>query len=256
MVFYKNATAQNLTNKDSVHYEMHLSSTLILSAGNLKRVVTQNRLTGNVGNKLVQFVTENSYRYSKNFNRVVENDMLTRNYVRFLPNHNMYSLIIGSYENNFRRSIKYRWQLGGGGAYSFYKKKKDFLRTSLAIVYEQAKYKTDTFNIAGFNGNPVIKETRLVLRFGGIHNILDNHVTLRHDTWFMEGLQNSKNYRWHSIVGLQIPIYNGLAFKTDYEYTYESITVSNKNPFGYASNTYDWVLSFGLSYDIRRGIKK
>jgi hypothetical protein len=256
IALYSNAMAQQLQKKDSIGYEVHVSSTAILSGGNLERVVSQNRLTGNIGNKKMQFVTENSYRYGRNFTRVVENDVLTRNYIRFSPETKLYGFVLGTYEDNFRRSIEKRWQFGGGGAYNFYKKRKDFLRASLALVYEQARYKTDTFNIADFNGTSKINETRGVFRFGGVHPILENHLILKHDTWFMPGFRNSKNYRWHSLIGLQVPVYKGLAFKTDYEYTYESVTISKRNPFGYPSSTIDWILSFGLSYDISNGNKK
>lgn len=250
MAFVANATAQQFPAKDSFRYEFHISTTAILSGGNLERVVSQNRLNGTIGFKQLEFVTENSYRYGKNFTRVVENDILTREYVRFFPRKKFYAFVLGTYEDNFKRSIKNRWQTGAGFAYNFYKKQRDFLRISVAGVYEQAGYKTDTFNISSYNGQSKIKETRGVVRLGGIHSVLQDHLIIRHDTWFMLGLRNSSNYRWHSLIGLQVPIYKGLAFKTDYDYSYESVTVNDKNPFGFPSSTFDWVLTFGLSYDI------
>lgn len=245
------ALAQQSPKKDSVQFDLHLSSTVILSGGNLQRTVTQNRLNGTLGSKHFQFVTENSYRFGRNFTRVVENDILSRNYIRFFSNQKLYAFVLGTYEDNFKRSIENRWQIGSGAAYNFYQKKSDFFRMSLAVLYEEATYKTDTFNIPIYNGQKKIKETRAILRLGGIHSIFQNHLIIRHDTWFMKGLGNNSNYRWHSLVGFQVPLYKGLAFKTDYDYTYENVTISNKNPFGYTSSRYDWVLSFGLSYDIR-----
>jgi hypothetical protein len=236
--------------KDTIDYDLHVSSTFILSGGNLERTVTQNRLWGSVGNRKWEFVTENSYRYGRNFTRVVENDLLTRNYIRFLPDNKLYGFILATYEDNFRRSIENRWQLGGGGAYNFYKKHRDFLRTSAALVYEEADYKFNTFNLSEYNGNFSIEETRGIIRMGGLHTILQNHLSIRHDTWFMLGFNNTQNYRWHSLIGIQASIYKGLAFKTDFDYTYENLTISNNNPFGFPSSTSDWIVSFGLSYDV------
>jgi Protein of unknown function, DUF481 len=247
--------AQNQS-RDTTRYDLHVASTFILSGGNLERSVTQNRLWGSVGNSKIELVTENSYRYGRNFTRVVENDLLTRNYIRFFPHNKLYGFVLGTYEDNFRRSIENRWQLGGGGAYNFYQKKRDFLRMSIAMVYDESKYKTDVFNITDYNGSENINETRGIIRFGGIQTILKNHLVLRHDTWVMLGLANSQNYRWHSLIGLQIPIYKGLAMKTDFDYSYESVTVGSNNPFGYPSSTSDWIFSFGFSYDVSNERRK
>lgn len=250
LVFESTAVAQDPSKSDTLRYDVHLSATAILSGGNLERTVSQNRLWGSVGKRHVQFVTENSYRYGRNFTRVVENDMLTRNYIRLFPDNKLYGFVLATYEDNFRRSIENRWQLGGGGAYTFYKKNRDFLRTSVAIVYEEADYKYNTFNLLEYNGNFSVEETRGIMRIGGLHTILKNHLSLRHDTWFMLGFTNTQNYRWHSLIGLQFSIYKGLAFKTDFDYTYENLTISDNNPFGFPSSTNDWILSFGLSYDV------
>lgn len=250
VLFSLNALAQQVPVKDSVHYDLHISSTAVLSGGNLERIVSQNRLTGTIGGRHIQFVTENSYRYGKNFSRVVENDILTRGYIRIFPTSKLYAFVLGTYEDNFKRSIESRWQAGAGSAYNFYQKKREFFRVSIAVVYEQARYKVDTFNISSYNGQSKIDETRVAFRLGGIHGILQNRLVLRHDTWFMVGVKNKRNYRWHSLVGLQAPLYRGLSLKADYEYTYESLAIGSKSPFGFPSRTFDWVLTFGLSYDI------
>jgi hypothetical protein len=250
LAFVSTTVAQDALSRDTIRYDLHISATTILSGGNLERTVSQNRLLGSVGNQHIQFVTENSYRYGRNFTRIVENDMLTRNYIRLLPDNKFYGFILATYEDNFRRSIENRWQVGGGGAYSFYKKNRVFFRTSVAMVYEEADYKHNTFNRSEYNGNFSVKETRGIFRMGGFHTILRNHLSLRHDTWFMLGFNNSQNYRWHSLIGLQLSIYKGFAFKTDFDYTYENLTISDSNPFGFPSSTSDWILSFGISYDI------
>ncbi len=247
--------AKDKTN-DTIRYDVRVASTFILSGGNLERLVTQNRLWGSLGNKKWEVVTENSYRYGRNFTRVVENDLLTRNYIRFFPDHKLYGFIIATYEDNFRRSIESRWQLGGGGASNLYRKKRDFLRTSVAVVYDESKYKTDIFNIADYNGNETITETRTIFRFGGVHTVLENHLVIKHDTWYMPSFQNAKNYRWHSMIGFQVPVYKGFSMKTDFDYTYENVTVSDKNPFGYTSSLSDWIISFGISYDLSNEPKK
>jgi Protein of unknown function, DUF481 len=250
IVIASTVVGQDALKIDTIRFDVHLSSTAILSGGNLERTVSQNRLWGSVGNSRLQFVTENSYRYGKNFTRVVENDMLTRNYIRFFPDNKLYGFVLATYEDNFRRSIENRWQVGGGGAYNFYKRNRDFLKTSIAIAHEQADYKYNTFNLSEYNGNFNVKETRGIFRVGGLHTIANSHLSVRHDTWFMVGFNNTQNYRWHSLIGLQVAIYKGPALKTDFDYTYENLTISNNNPFGFPSSTNDWILSFGLSYDV------
>jgi Protein of unknown function, DUF481 len=251
------AKAQTAVKKDSsVQYDIHLSATAIFSGGNLQRTVTQNRFTGSAGNSLLQLVTENSYRYGRNFTRVVENDFLTRNYLRLQPGKKWYGFAMAAYENNYRRSIGRRLLAGAGTAYNFYRKEKDFLRISLAGAFETALYKADTFNISFYNGRYKIRETRAIIRFGGRHTLLPGRLVFTHDTWLMQGLRNTANRRWHSLLGVQVPVYKGLSFKTDFDYTAETVTVSAKNPFGYPSSSSDWVLSFGLSYDIKNETRK
>lgn len=248
------AMGQATTKKDSsMQYDIHLSATALFSGGNLKRTVAQNRLSGTLSKGHLQLVTENSYRFGKNFTRVVENDFLTRNYFRVLLHKRFYGFLLAVYEDNYRRSIRSRWQWGAGGAISCYAKGKDYVRFSLAGVYEKAAYKVSSYNLSEFNGNSEVDETRVIARLGGQHTLLDGHLVIKHDTWLMQGLKKNNNYRWHSLLGLQIPIHKGLAFKTDYEYTFENLTISSNNPFGYPSSKDDWVLSFGLSYDINKG---
>jgi hypothetical protein len=247
------AVAQSFVPKDSsLQYDVHVSATALFSGGNLKRTVTQNRLTASLGIRRVQLVTENSYRFGKNFSRVVENDFLTRNYVRLLVHQRAWAFLLGVYENNYRRSITNRWQWGAGAVVTLYQKGKNYLRIGLAGVHEKAAYKVSTYNQAAFNGKNKVTETRVLARLGGQHTALAGRLVLKHDTWLMQGLQKANNYRWHSLLGLQLPVYKGFSFKTDYEYTYESLTISSNNPFGYPSSTGDWVLSFGLSYDINK----
>jgi hypothetical protein len=188
--------AQTTVKRDSImQYELHLSSTALFSGGNLKRTVTQNRLMASLGNRSVQFVTENSYRFGKNFSRVVENDFLTRNYVRLLPQNRLYAFLLGVYETNYRRSIQSRWQMGAGAAINFYRRGKDYLRFGLSGVYEKARYKVSSFNLPAYNGSSQAEVARAMVRLGGQHTLLNGHLVLKHDTWLMQGLQKANNYR-------------------------------------------------------------
>lgn len=253
LVFAEQTSAQQLpgNHPDSLDYDLHLSSTVLLSGGNLSRVVSQNRLWGSVGNRLLQVVSENSYRFGKNGSRVVENDVLSRNYLRFFPKSRWYGYLLGTYEVNHRRSIENRWQLGLGSAYNFYQKtNRDFLRFGITVAQETARFKSDAYNLSGFDGTEKVNEPRAIFRFGGVHSVLGKHLVLRHDTWFMAGLKHSDNYRWHTLLGLQVPVYQGFSFKTELDYTYENLTISGKNPFGTPSSQDDWTLSFGVAYDL------
>jgi hypothetical protein len=253
LFFLEKTTAQQAagSRRDSVEYDLHLSATALFSGGNLARVVTQNRLWGSVGNRHIQLVSENSYRFGKNGSRVVEDDILSRNYLRFFPKNKCYVYLLGWLEANYRRSIESRWVLGGGTAYNFYQKpNRDFLRVGVAVVQENARFRVNAYNFPAFDGRENVREIRAMFRFGGIHTVLANHLMLRHDTWFMAGLGNTENYRWHTLLTLQIPVYKGFSFKTEYDYTYENLTIREKNPFGTPSSQDDWVLSFGVTYDL------
>lgn len=252
-VFFGKTAAQQASpgsRRDSLEYDLHLSATALFSGGNLTRVVTQNRLWGSAGGRLVQVVTENSYRFGKNGSRVVEDDILSRNYLRFFPKSRWYGYLLGWFEANYRRSIESRWQLGGGTAYNFYQKKRDFLRCGVAFVQENARFRSATFNLEGFDGSQTVREPRVLFRFGGVHSVLGKRLVLRHDTWYMAGLRHSENYRWHTLLSLQVPVYQGFSFKTEYDYTFENLTISQNNPFGAPTSQADWILSFGVTYDL------
>jgi Protein of unknown function, DUF481 len=247
------AVAQTRTAHDTLRYAVHASSTSQFSGGNLDRVVTQNRLTGELGDDRLRFLTENAYRFGKNGTRVVENDLLTRNYLRVLPDQRLYYFAIGTYETNFRRSIDQRWQAGGGAAFSFFRKGLDFLRMSGAVVQEEARYAIDSFNLEAFNGSARVTEPRAILRFGGLHTLGKSRLALRHDTWYMIGLKDAENHRWHTLLSAQVPVHAGLSVKVEYEYTYESLVIQGRTPFGSATRPEDWLLAFGLSYDLAHG---
>jgi Protein of unknown function, DUF481 len=258
VVFVQKTAAQqpSAPRRDSLEYDLHLSATALFSGGNLARVVSQNRLWGSVGKRRVQFVTENSYRFGKNGSRVVEDDILSRNYLRLFVKKRWYVYALGWFEANYRRSIEGRWQLGGGVAYNFYEKpNRDFLRISLSAVQENARFRVGTYNLPGFEGQENVQEPRAMFRFGGVHSILAKHLVLRHDTWFMAGLKHRENYRWHTLLTLQVPVYHGFSFKADYDYTYENLTIRENNPFGTPSSQDDWVLSFGVTYDLNSNKK-
>lgn len=233
--------------------ELQLSATSLLSGGNLARIVVQGRLAASAAVGEWQGVTENAYRYGRNGSRVVEDDVLSRNYLRFRPGGAWYGYLLAVVEVNHRRSIERRSQLGAGAAWNLATGDDgDFLRAGLAVVHEATRFQVASFNLPAYDGNATVEEPRALLRFGGRHAVLERRLVLGHDSWYMAGLRRGDAPRAHSLLSLQVPVAEGVSVRGEYDYTYERLTISGVNPLGNPASRDDWVLSFGLGFELGR----
>jgi len=233
--------------------QLNASATLLMTGGNVERLVLQSRFSSSVTwSDSVKVATENSYRLGRNRGRLVEDDLLSHNYVRGLPSRRVYPVLFGTAERNFRRSIPLRWQVGASAGWWWTRAADGWLRSSLGLAFEDTRFTVDRFNLRRFDGTPRVREIRVMARLGGLHRIAGRRLEIRHDHRVMLGTLDPGNARLHSVIGVLVPLHGGLSLRSEVDATYESLVIRDDNPFGIPTRTYDWVVSVGLDVRLPR----
>ncbi len=238
---------------DPITGELEASTTFLMTGGNVERLVSQSRATWALGvHDRFEWAAENSYRFGQNSGRVIENDLLSRHYLRGLPSHRVYPFALASAERNLRRSIDVRAQVGAGMAGWLLDGPGGWVRASLAVVGEHTRYGQERFNLGRYDGDDRVRQIRALGRLGGRHRLADGRLEVRHDHRVMVSAVDPANVALHSLLVLRAPLVGPLSLRGEVDTTYESLVVAGANPFGGPTRTYDWVVTVGIDVVARR----
>ncbi len=226
--------------------QVNINATGNYQQGNVNILTLRNRLEfSSIPLDSVVFKSQNSSLYQEFSDVKADFDVFSRNYLYYKPQRNLYPYAIGYVSSNYRRKIDNRFFVGVGLTYQLIKKENHSLKISANTVYEETRFNGNIFNFDTFNGTNVINVWRSSVFLSGSHFLFNRKIKLFYTTYYQPTFIDNENYRTQTDLGLDFPIWNGLAFNTLFTYTHENVTILNVKKD-------DRILTFGLSYNFKK----
>ncbi len=235
-----------ISESDTAKIDIRLASTLNQQTGNVRVLASRNRFDFLYAPfKNIVFKTQNTYLYQENRGVKVDDAFLSRNFIYFNPHRKVYPFIRFYFAENFRLAIDFRYMIGGGLSWQLLQRKNHLIKLSGSAVYEETDFSKNTFNDKTYNGSDRIKVFREIFRLFGRHTFGKNKFVFHYDIYYQPCFSAMNNYRYLADIGLDIPMWKGLNFTSNFLYSYENVVVSN-------ILQQDTILTFGLSYQLRK----
>lgn len=248
--FAKPVLAQ-LNESDSVRFQFRVSLTGNYQQGNLNLLTARSKLdfTCSLSPRWV-FKSQNSGLYQRFGTQKADDDFFSRNWLYYKPHQPLYPYIISFISVNYRRKIDHRYFAGAGITWQPINTQSNVLKLSVNTVYEKTGFSNRFYNFSRYNGKSSIQLWRGALYTAGWNYLLQRKLRVYYDAYWQPAFTDRNNYRTQFDIGVDCPVWKGLAFTALYSFTHENIVVENIKPD-------DSILSFGLSYNFRKNdIKK
>ncbi|HTF80699.1 MAG TPA: DUF481 domain-containing protein [Cytophagales bacterium] len=202
------------------------------SKGNVNRSLVSNRLTFNYNYKIYEFNLSGSYIYGKQNLIKTEDDFILGITSNIWDESITYVWGTGTIEKSFSRGILNRENLGAGLGFNIIPKEKD---KNLSLTYGYLYENTD------FRTTKDIETVRASVRIKGKHLFFKKLIHFHHETFIQPSIVIAENYRWRTLLSLEIPFNKHMNFKSGYQYIYENVVDPGKKKG-------DRNLTFGLSF--------
>lgn len=239
------AAQAQLNESDTARVQVRAALTGNYQAGNVDVLALRGRLDFTVSpTRAWVFKSQNSSLYQAFYSVQADNDLFSRNYLYHRPERRVYPFGIAYVSTNYRRNIDSRYFAGAGLTVQLWNTRRNVLKASAGAVYEQTRFSATTFNRDRYNGSATIALWRATTWLGGWHYLLGNRLRLYYDAFWQPAFSDAANYRWQVDVGLDVPIWKGLAFNALYTHTHENVVVTKVRPD-------DKLLTVGLAYSLR-----
>jgi hypothetical protein len=215
-----------LNESDTLQFQLRTSVTGNWQSGNVALLTVRGKLelvfrpSGTI-----VFKTQNSSLYQSFSGRKADNDIYSRNYLYYRPQRVLYPFAIAYLSANFRRKIKQRYFTGAGITWQLLNNGTDVIKLSGSLVYEGTSFFSKSFNLPSFDGSSKVEVWRGTAYIAGWHYILERRVRLYYDAFWQPQLSNRQNYRTQFDLGLDVPVWKGLAVVLNYSYTHENLVV-------------------------------
>lgn len=235
-----------LNESDTASFQLRAGATGAWQKGNVDLLVLRGRLelVSNSKRSLV-FKSQNNSLYQQFSGFKADNDIHSRNYLYYHPFRKVYPFAMVYLQTNYRRQIDFRWFGGVGTTWQFVQKPATNLKVSASVIYEETDFRSQQFNEVFYDGSSTIRLWRATAYLAGWHRVLDNRLKLFYTAYWQPGLDEVTNSRAQIDVGLDFPVWKGLNFLAQYNFTYEQVvTTSVKQQ--------DRIFTFGISYQFKK----
>lgn len=238
----RNPLAAQINESDTLLLQHFISLTGNAQTGNFKAFALRAKLDLSLApSNVVAFKMQNSYRYQSFFDRKVDNEFANRNFAYVWQHRRLYPFAMAFLSGNFRRKIDFRYFTGAGLTWQVVRMRQHTLKLSASGVYESTRFAGSTYNYAGYNGSEKIDTWRATFRLFGKHTLATNRLRLYYEAYAQPSLEKSNNFRWHTEVGLDFPVWKGLSINALLLYDHENVTISTVKQN-------DMIATIGLSY--------
>lgn len=129
--------------------------------------------------------------------------------------------VVGAAEYNFQRRVDLRWQAGAGAKWTFWEDSLNTVSLSPAVLFDATTYdpaaKLDD-----------VRTARGSVRLKGKHLLLNSALVFSHLSFFEPSLSNGDDYRWNTLLILDIPVSKVVSLRTSFNSTFENIVAEGK----------------------------
>lgn len=234
-----------LNESDTARFQVRVSLSGNAQRGNVEVLNLRGKLDFTFApSRVVVFKSQNSSLYQEFYSTKADNDLFSRNYLYIRPDRRVYPFAIGYVSANFRRKIDRRYFVGAGGTVHLLNTRPHVLKLSASAVYEATRFSSADFNNDAYDGSRRIALWRATVWLGGWYSF-HNRLRFYYDAFYQPALANACNYRWQADLGLDVPLWRGLAFTALYTYTHENVVV---NPI----RQDDSILTAGVSFNLQK----
>lgn len=137
------------------------------------------------------------------------------------PDDVLSPFVLGTAEYNFQRQIDLRWQAGGGVKWLFWNDTTNEVSLSSAVLFDATMYGP----AAGLDD---IRTGRASFRLKGKHILLNTYLIFTHVTFLQPSLSSAKDYRWNTLLTLDVPLSSVVSLRTSFNNTFESIVADDR----------------------------
>lgn len=234
--------AAQINESDTLLLQHFSSLTGNAQTGNFKAFALRAKVDASLApSDAFAFKTQNTYRYQSFFDRKVDNEFSNRNFVYFHPYRRVYPFAMAFLSGNFRRKINFRYFTGAGATWQVLRQAQHTLKVSASGVYESTRFADHTYNYPDYNGASMLDTWRTTFRLFGKHTLAHRKMRLYYEAFYQPSLEKSNNFRWHTEVGLDFPVWKGLSLNALFMYDHEHVTIRTVKQN-------DLIATFGLSY--------
>lgn len=234
-----------LNESDTTKFQLRASVTGNYQQGNVEVLNLKSKLDFTFSpHKNWVLKSQNSYLYQAFYSVKADNDIFSRNYMYYKPQHKIYPFAMAYISTNYRRKINNRYFVGAGATFQLINTKNNVLKLSMSAVYEATKFTSTNYNFAEYNGDKNIHLWRGTIYVSGWNYLLDKHIRLYYDAYWQPALNNSNNYRTQVDAGIDFPIWKGLSFNAIYAFTHENVVIEKVKQE-------DKILTFGVAYNVK-----
>jgi hypothetical protein len=245
-LFLPSLAFAQINESDTMLFQARLSLSGNWQTGNVEMLAWRSKADVSFAPlRKVVFKSQNSYLYQEFFKRQADEDIFSRNFLYLNPQAKVYPFAIAFLSTNFRREIDFRYFVGLGLTWQVMRHQKHLLKVSLSGVYENTDFAKTTFNESQYNGNQSIQTWRSTFWLFGRHQLANRKLIFHYDFYAQPSVEQSDNLRWQAEVGLDIPLWKGVSFSSNFIYTYESIVTEKQK-------SQDSILTFGFSYQFKK----
>ncbi len=239
--------AAQLTETDTVGFELKLSLNGSRAAGNIERtlVALGGEMIKSNADRTWVYKTQNSYRYGAVRSIRTENDFVLGNYLYYQPDRRVYPYLMALYENNLIKRIDRRIGGGGGITFAILKTSSVLLKVSTTAFVDYTLYSNSVHE--GVHQFTDVTTFRPSLRIFWRYRFKNGIIA------YTEGVDQFSvtgkgNHRIAASGGLVCPLSRRISFTSRIEYTHEDI-VSD----GVQAN--DWYSLVGLNLQFQNHSK-
>lgn len=246
LFFTAYSSSAQLNESDTTRFQLRAGASGAWQQGNVALVVLRSRLEMVTnGKQPVVFKTQNNSLYQEFSGFKVDNDLNSRNFLYYKPQRTIYPFALLYIQTNFRRKIDYRWFGGVGVTWQLVRQSHTNLKFSAGVLREDTRFSSTRFNENFYNGSRHIALWRGTFYLSGWHRLLNNKLRLFYSTYWQPGFEQVANNRAQADIGLELPIWKGLSFQTEYLFAYEQVVAERIQEI-------DRILTFGLNYQLKK----
>jgi hypothetical protein len=231
-----------LNRGDTLDWQIKFTVNGSLLAGNVSRFILMNKLELAFAQPLWGMSSRNEYQFGTAARRKTENDFISYNFLYLYPLRKVYPYMMALVETNYRKRIRFRYQLGPGVSYSLLAEKNSLVRLSMTGTYEHTRFDGTQFSNLRDTQSNIIKVCRITGRLFTRHHLFEGRMKIIAEFWWQQSVSDARNHRFYNEEVVEFPVSEHISFRTGFRYTYENVRLKELKP-----HDLFWTFGFSIS---------